>query len=532
MPDMDQLEQDLKNGRLSRRDFVKMSAMLGLTAAAPAVLLGSAAQAAEPKKGGHLKIGTGHGSTTDSLDPATYENNAMQSIGKTIHNYLTQVNADGSLGPEAAESWEGSDGAKKWVFKLRNDITFHNGQKMTVKDVIASLKHHGGEDTKSGAKVIVDAISEMSAEDDYTLVLTLTDGNADLPYQLSDYHLAILPADADGKVDPTSGIGCGYYKLKSYEPGVKTELEKFTDHWNADAVHLDSAEFITIADVTARVNALSTGEIDVADRMDVKTLHLLARNKNVRILETSGNAHYSMPMRADTDPYKNNDVRLALKYSIDREALLKTVLRGHGYIGNDHPIGRANRYLAKDMPQRGYDPDKAKFHLKKANATGLKVQLSAADAAFAGAVDAAVLYKEHAAKSGIDIEIIREPNDGYWSNVWMKKPFCFCYWGGRPTEDWMLSTAYSQGAKWNDAFWEHDLFNKLLVEARSELDESKRAELYAQMQTIISDEGSTIIPLFNNYINAISTKVGTPEVVANDWDLDGQRAVLRWWKEA
>lgn len=193
----------------------------------------------------------------------------MQSIGKTIHNYLTQVNVDGSLGPEIAESWEGSEGATKWVFKLRKDVTFHNGQKMTVKDVIASLNHHGGEDTKSAAKVIVDAISEMKAEDDYTLALTLTDGNADLPYQLSDYHLAILPANAEGKVDPTSGIGCGYYKVKSYDPGVKTELEKFADHWNADAVHLDSAEFLTIADVTARINALTTGEIDVADRMNL-----------------------------------------------------------------------------------------------------------------------------------------------------------------------------------------------------------------------------------------------------------------------
>jgi peptide/nickel transport system substrate-binding protein len=162
----------------------------------------------------------------------------------------------------------------------------------------------------------------------------------------------------------------------------------------------------------------------------------------------------------------------------------------------------------------------------------LKIQLSAADAAFAGAVDAAVLYKEHAAKAGIDVEIVREPNDGYWSNVWMKKPFCFCYWGGRPTEDWMFSTAYSKGAKWNDAFWENDKFNKLLIEARSELDEAKRAEMYGVMQTIVSDEGSTIVPLFNNYINAVSNKVGTPEQISNDWDLDGQRAVLRWWKEA
>ncbi|NIP90213.1 MAG: peptide ABC transporter substrate-binding protein, partial [Gammaproteobacteria bacterium] len=70
--------------------------------------------------------------------------------------------------------------------------------------------------------------------------------------------------------------------------------------------------------------------------------------------------------------------------------------------------------------------------------TSLKVNLSAADAAFAGAVDAAVLYKEHAAKAGIEINVVREPNDGYWSNVWLVKPFSMVFWGGRPTEDWMF----------------------------------------------------------------------------------------------
>jgi peptide/nickel transport system substrate-binding protein len=148
-------------------------------------------------------------------------------------------------------------------------------------------------------------------------------------------------------------------------------------------------------------------------------------------------------MRTDTPPFDNNEVRQALKYAVDREALLQSVLRGHGVLGNDHPIGRSNRYHADELEQRTYDPDKAKFHLKNAGLSSLKVDLSAADAAFAGAVDAAVLYKEHAAKPGIEINVVREPNDGYWSNVWLKKPWCAVYWGGRPTEDWMFSTAYA-----------------------------------------------------------------------------------------
>lgn len=306
------------------------------------------------------------------------------------------------------------------------------------------------------------------------------------------------------------------------------KLSRNKNYWRSDYGHFDNVEVLTIADVAARTNALTTGEVDTIDRLDIKTLHLLKRNKKISIKETSGTAHYSAPMRADTAPFDNNDVRLALKYSVDREALLQNVLRGHGVLGNDHPIGLSNRYHAGDLPQRAYDPEKAKFHLKKAGMSSLKVDLSAADAAFGGAVDAAVLMKEHAAKAGIDINVVREPNDGYWSNVWMKKPWCMCYWGGRPTEDWMFATAYAADADWNDAFWKHEKFNKLLLEARSMLDEKKRSEMYVEMQQIVSDEGSTLIPMFNNYVFATSDKIGHGEMGAN-WGLDGNRGMERWW---
>ena len=123
---------------------------------------------------------------------------------------------------------------------------------------------------------------------------------------------------------------------------------------------------------------------------------------------------------------------------------------------------------------------------------------------------------------------MREPNDGYWSNVWMKKAWCMCYWGGRPTEDWMFSTAYSDSAAWNDSFWKHDRFNKILVQARAELDKAKRREMYAEMQLIVRDEGGVLVPLFNNYVFATSAKVQYAKLAGN-WDLDGTKLAERWW---
>ncbi len=127
--------------------------------------------------------------------------------------------------------------------------------------------------------------------------------------------------------------------------------------------------------MAARTNALTTGEVDLIDRLDIKTLHLLKRNKKINIHETSGTAHYTAAMRTDIPPFDNNHVRLALKLAVDREALMQNVLRGHGVLGNDHPIGLSNRYhaSASELPQRQYDPEKARFHLKKAGLSSLKV---------------------------------------------------------------------------------------------------------------------------------------------------------------
>ena len=137
--------------------------------------------------------------------------------------------------------------------------------------------------------------------------------------------------------------------------------------------------------------------------------------------------------------------------------------------------------------------------------------------------------------SGIDIEVVREPRDGYWSNVWNNdaKGWCACYWGGRPTEDWMFSAAYTNDTDWNDTAWKGTeasaKFNDLVKQGRAELDDSKRREIYAECQRLIYDDGGTICPLFNNYVSANSKAIATEENIAGNWDSDGAKCVERWW---
>ncbi len=527
MPKLKKLESELRAGRISRREFVQAASMLGLGLAVPAVL--NTAQAA-PKKGGKFTVGLGHGSTTDSLDPGTYENDFMIGSSYTRFNFLTEIDTRGNITGELAESWEVTPDAKEWTFKLRQGVEFHNGKTMTVEDVIASINHHRGADTSSAVKDQVAPVADIKADGKNAVVITLSEGNADFPFTLSDYHLPIMPSK-DGKADWAASVGTGPYQTVKLEPGVRATYARNPNYWKEGRAHFDEVEVITIANINARTTALITGQIDMMDRCDPKTVHLLERNKNVKVEEVSGTGHYSIPMRTNLKPFDDNNVRLALKHAIDREAILQTVLRGHGYVGNDHPIGRGQRYFAKDLPQRQYDPDKAKFYLKQSGLENLTVTLKSSNAAFPGAVDAAILIKEHAAKAGITIDVERVPDDGYWANIWNVDNcnWCMSYWGGRPTENDMFSVAYASGANWNDAKWENARFNELLSRARAEVDDAKRGEMYAEMQQLVRDDGGTVVPVFNNFIHAISQKVTHEKDMASNWANDGQRYAERWW---
>ena len=198
----------------------------------------------------------------------------------------------------------------------------------------------------------------------------------------------------DGKVDWTKGIGSGSYVLKNFEPGVRADLDRWDGNWRKDRGWFDKVEMLSIIDPVARQNALLTGAVDAIDRVDVQTVDLLKRNPNLEIVSLNGKQHFSFPMRCNEKPFNDQNVRNALKYAIKRQELVDKILKGYGALGNDIPISRRSAVLRpEDIPQREYDPEKAKWYLKQSGLDSLDVTLYSADAAFAGAVDAAQLYR-------------------------------------------------------------------------------------------------------------------------------------------
>ena len=527
--ELDYLSRRVVAGKLSRRDFLGRAAALGVTAPFANSLLSSAAKAAGPMKGGIIKAGMQGGEATNSLDPASFLSQVPFTFGKSWGEYLVALTPEGGLENRIAEEIGASDDAKEWTFKIRDGVEFHNGKTVTADDVLQTLERHSNEESKSGALGIMKGIESMKV-DGKNVVVTLKEANADLPYLMADYHLIIQPGG--GKDAPDAGISAGPYKVTVNEPGVRQGGERFANYWMGDKMGFaDQIEIIVINDATARTAALQGGQVHMINRVEPKIVDLVKRVPGVTIQNVSGRGHYVFIMHCNTAPFDNNDLRLALKYAMNREEMVEKILFGYGSIGNDTPINSSYPLFSSDIEQRNYDPEKAAFHFKKSGHDG-PVLLRTSDNSFPGAPDAAALFQESASKAGIQLEIKREPNDGYWSEVWNKQPFCTSYWGGRPTQDQMFSTAYLSSADWNDTRFFNDGFDKMLLAARAELDGDKRKAIYHDMSVLLRDEGGLICPMFNDFIDATSDKVAGWQEISGGFDLMNFYAPMKMWLAA
>jgi peptide/nickel transport system substrate-binding protein len=484
-----------------------------------------------PRQGGTFRLAIADFDSGETLDPQMNVSQFMTNLQWQIRNNLIEVGPGGVLVPELATSWEPNADATVWTFKLRNGVEFHNGKTMTAADVVWSLNLHRGPDTVSYAKSLMAQISDIKATAPGEITVILKAPNATFPALMTTVNLLIVPADIKNFDE---GIGTGGYKFESYEPGVKAYVTRNPNYWKEGRAHFSEIETLAIKDVSARTTALQTGQIDAMNFVDPTTAKLLKTMPGVDLVQTSGSVLYAFSMDTTLKPFIDNRVRTALKLAIDRQEMLDKILGGFGSIANDQPLSKDFPDHNPNLEQHTYDPDRALALMKEANAEGATVRLHVADTPFTGAVDAAQLYSATAARGGIKIEVIREPDDGYWSNVWGKKPFFGDRWSPRPNEDVMLSLGFSRESigSWNTTKWDNDAFNKLLTAARGELDSEKRKTLYWECQSIVATDGGMIAPVFADHLDAKSPKVATESKLAGNWGLDGARASERWWFSA
>jgi peptide/nickel transport system substrate-binding protein len=221
------------------------------------------------------------------------------------------------------------------------------------------------------------------------------------------------------------------------------------------------------------------------------------------VLETKSGNYNDFILRKDNAQTANPDLALAIKYVQDREGMQRAL--GGGVVGNDQPFYPSHPYFNASLPQRPYDPEKAKFYLGKSGlgSTALPLYVMANQSM----VDQAVVLQQSALAIGMNIDLRRMPGDGYWTNVWFKYPFTGGNINPRPSADSLLTLFFASGAPWNETGWKSDKFDKLLVDARAQTDEAKRKALYGELQTLIADDNSLCIPLFNSFYDSHTAKL-------------------------
>ncbi|WP_188910195.1 ABC transporter substrate-binding protein [Aureimonas endophytica] len=479
-----------------RRDILKLLGLAGMSAALGGSVLSGATRAfaAEPKKGGSIRVASYAASSADMLDPAKSSNASDYVRCNFLYNGLTRIDETGAPVPELAETVETKD-AKTWIFKLRKGVTFHDGKALTAEDVVFSLKRHLDPAVGSKGAKLAAQMAEISGSGQ-EVTIALTGPNADFPAILGTSQFLIVPK---GTEDFSKGIGTGPFKLAEFQPGVRTLVTRNDNYWRNGGPHLDQIEFFGLADEQARVNALMSGDVQLASTINPRSLNVLEGSGGFEVLQTSAGNYTNLILRLDDGPGKNPDFVLGMKYLMNRDLIRSAIYRGYAEIANDQPIPASNRFHA-DLPQRPFDLDKAKFHFGKAGVLGQTIPVVASPAAD-NSVEIATLMQQEAKKIGLTLDIQRVPSDGYWSNYWMKAPVGFGNINPRPTADLLLSLFYLSNADWNESRWKNERFDQLVVGARAETDEAKRRQMYHDAQALIQEESGVIIPTFISNID-------------------------------
>lgn len=495
------LVEKIVRGGYSRRDALKLAMMVGVSlgTAKGLLLSGRSALAATPKKGGSVRFASSLHGPNDQIDPPLLGSTLDYTRGRATYNNLTQLSDKVEPIPELAESFEPNDNATEWTFKVRKGVTFHDGSKLTADDVVYSMRRHQGEDSTSGIKVLLASVTEWKKVGPHEVKAILSSPNADLPIVLGVYQAKIVKDGTTG-----DGIGTGPFTLESYEPGIKSVHKRNENYWREGA-NLDSIEMTAITDPVSRVNALIAGDVQLISQVAPAAYSQLESAEGVTLLSTPAASQLGICCLKNTLPGSNDDFVKGFQYIQDREFIVRRILRGHGTIGNDTSVSAAHGPdFCSELPQRQYDPDKAKFHFKKSGIDS--AELFVAPLA-PGIEDMALLAQTNCAKIGFDLKLKKVPNDGYWGTVWMKEPVSVVQWNMRPTVNTQLSLQFGPDSSWNDTYWKNERMGELLTAALAETDPDKRHDMYCEMQHLVHNGSGMVIPAFTNVTDGIANNV-------------------------
>ncbi|MDH3690666.1 MAG: ABC transporter substrate-binding protein [Gammaproteobacteria bacterium] len=527
------LKEQLAEGKINRREFLRYSTLLGLSATlaynfaekATGVGFIRSAQAQEIPKGGTLRWAM---RCPEIKNPHVYQWVYDSNIARPVVEYLTRTDTDNVTYPYLAEKWEASDDLKTWTFNVRQGIKWHNGRDFTADDVVWNLQHvldpatgssvvglmkgyimeeyDTGEKNEDGSAKMANKLWDASAieiVDDHTVRLNLKAAQVAVPEHLFHYPLLILDPEEGGEFGPGSN-GTGPFELAEYKVGEKAVLKARAESWG-DKPYLDAIEYIDLGDdPAAAVSAIASGQVKGMYDADVNQLDVFKNLPGVTISSATTASTGVFRVQTDRPEFKDPKARQALRYAVGNKRIAELALRELGTPAENHHVCPVHPdYAELPFPER--DIEKAK---QLAAESGLdKVEIAIAckkDPAWELAAVQAMV--EQMKEAGLNATINLMPSAQFWDN-WDKVPVGFTSWAHRPLGFMVLGLAYRTGVPWNESHYSNPEFDELLTKAEGTLDVEERREIIKQLEQIMQEDGPIVQPSWRAVFTPVHEKV-------------------------
>ena len=519
----DHLIEQVRTGRMTRRQLLVRASVFGFSLTAAGRLLaacggstateGSPSASAAPKSGGSIKVTAL--TPLSALDPVTMYQTGDIATVEQICEYLIWVNNDLTLRPVLAETWSPDASGAVWTFKLRQGVTFNEGSPCTADDVVATFDRLVNPDSGSGALSALKGILSPGGTqkvDDYTVQFNLDTAFADFPYLVSsgNYNSVILQRDFAGDF-LKKPVGTGPFMLTDYKNKQSATLRRNPNYWQKGLPYLDEVSFVYIDDAQAQAVQLQSGAVDLQAQTAFQGSQALFANPNLNVITTHSTAIREVAMRVDKKPYSDKNVRQAVAYCLDRQAIMSALYDGKGTQGNDQifsPLYPAS----PTFPDRAQDYDKAKQLLSDAGyAGGVKLTLTTA-ASYLDLAQYAQIIAAQCKPAGIEIKLDTMSATEFYggdsgTTPWLNADMTIVEWSPRPVAAQYIQAMLTKASVWNSSHWADSEFDGLFKQYSATVDEASRSEIATKMGTIQQDETPVILAFWMDSLRATTKRV-------------------------
>lgn len=489
---------------VTRRRFVGGAAALGVALSSGGVLGacggGETAGGGKPRRGGSLRVGLAGGSPADTLDAHAPLSSAAVARTFNLNEGLAAQDPDLKIVLVLAEELSPNATGDVWTVRLKSGSEFHNGKTITADDVIFTIRRIA--DPKNpqinAPRFAAVDLNRLRKRDDRTVEIAMKRPYAVLDESFASIGSQIVPAN----YNPRMHVGAGPFKLQSFKPGERSVFQRF-ENYVGDVALVNELEMVDLPDDSARVNALTGGEVEAIDAVPYAQVPVLEKQKSVVVEDVESGAWRPFVMNMSKPPFDDVRVRQAFRLIADRKELVAQAYAGHGAVAPDLSQRYDSCGLVEEV-EREQDIEQARALLTGAGQENLSVELTTSSIS-GGIVEASQVFAEQAKAAGVTVKL-RKVDPGTYFARYGQWTFGVDYWPENPFWS-QVEVGNLPNAPLNPQHWDDDKYTSLYEQGSGELDEGKRCEIAKEMQRIVFERGALLVWGFANAVDAHASSV-------------------------